>query len=66
MNTAWSLPDRPLSIKEISDEANNFAYKDDIPLKHWLRAAYTLLRQVRATPLPPRLTSPSRPCRAGG
>lgn len=48
MNTAWSLPDRPLSVKEISDEANTFTYNNVIPLKHWLRAADTLLREVSA------------------
>lgn len=50
MNTAWSLPDRPLSVKEISDEANTFTYNNVIPLKHWLRAADTLLREVRTLP----------------
>lgn len=46
MNTAWSLPDRPMSVKEISDEANKFIYNINIPLKHWLRAADSLLKQV--------------------
>lgn len=46
MDTAWSLPDRPLSVKEISAEANKFNYNDSISLKHWLRAADTLLRQA--------------------
>lgn len=46
MDTAWSLPDRPLSVKEISAEANKFHYNDSISLKHWLRAADTLIRQA--------------------
>ncbi|KAJ4387280.1 hypothetical protein N0V93_007869 [Gnomoniopsis smithogilvyi] len=45
MDTAWSLPDRPMSVKEISDEANKFIYNVNIPLKHWLRAADSLLKQ---------------------
>lgn len=57
MNTAWSLPDRPLSVKEISDEANHFTYNNVIPLKHWLRAADTLFREVRDL----LLTIPLRP-----
>lgn len=50
MDTAWSLPDRPLSVKEISAEANKFQYNDSISLKHWLRAADTLIRQASDLP----------------
>lgn len=50
MDTAWSLPDRPLSVKEISAEANKFHYNDSISLKHWLRAADTLIRQAGCLP----------------
>ncbi|KAK7739661.1 hypothetical protein SLS53_005628 [Cytospora paraplurivora] len=48
MNTAWALPDRPMSITEISKEADKFEFNTLIPLKSWLRAADTLLRQGHA------------------
>ncbi|KAF3763359.1 hypothetical protein M406DRAFT_49060 [Cryphonectria parasitica EP155] len=48
MNTTWSLPDRPLSIEEITSEANNFKYSNNVPFKHWLRAADSLHRQGKA------------------
>lgn len=38
-----------MSVKEISDEANKFVYNINIPLKHWLRAADSLLKQVCAS-----------------
>lgn len=47
MNTTWTLPDRPLSVKEIDVEARKFEFNSLVGLKQWLRAADTLLRQVR-------------------
>lgn len=46
MNTTWTLPDRPLSVKEIDVEARKFEFNGLVALKQWLRAADTLLRQV--------------------
>ena len=37
-----TLPNRPLSIKEISDRAQAFELNTNIPLKAWLRTAHTL------------------------
>ncbi|KUI66461.1 AMSH-like protease sst2 [Cytospora mali] len=45
MDTAWTLPDRPMSITEISEQADKFQFNSLIPLKSWLRASDTLLRQ---------------------
>ncbi|PSR81366.1 hypothetical protein BD289DRAFT_372797 [Coniella lustricola] len=45
MATSWSLPDRPMSVEEITKEANNFNYTNNISFKHWLRAADSLNRQ---------------------
>lgn len=47
MNTTWTLPDRPLSVKEIDLEARKFEFNSLVPLKQWLRAGDTLLRQVK-------------------
>lgn len=52
MNTTWTLPDRPLSVKEIDVEARKFEFNGLVALKQWLRAADTLLRQV-PSPLQP-------------
>lgn len=46
MDTAWTLPDRPMSITEIAEQADKFQFNALIPLKSWLRASDTLLRQV--------------------
>jgi hypothetical protein len=46
MNTTWTLPERPLSVKEIDVEARKFEFNSLVALKQWLRAADTLLRQV--------------------
>lgn len=50
MNTTWTLPDRPLSVKEIDVEARKFEFNGLVALKQWLRAADTLLRQVSTPP----------------
>lgn len=39
-------PGRPLSVKEISERAQNFEWNDNIPFKHWLRTAQTLQQEV--------------------
>lgn len=35
-----------MTIEEITSEANSFVYSDNVPFKHWLRAADSLYRQV--------------------
>lgn len=46
MNHSQTMPDRPMSIAEISEEASKFVYNNNISLKHWVRAAASLLKQV--------------------
>lgn len=53
MDTNWQAPDRPMSITEISEQANKFVYNDSIPLKNWTRAAASLIKQVRFFLMPP-------------
>ncbi|ROV88194.1 hypothetical protein VSDG_09265 [Cytospora chrysosperma] len=48
MDTSWTLPDRPMSITEISKEADKFQFNASIALKAWLRACDTLLLQGNA------------------
>ncbi len=36
----------PLSLKEISQRAENFEYSDLVPLRFWLRTAATLIKEV--------------------
>lgn len=61
MNTTWALPERPLSVKEIDVEARKFEFNSQVGLKQWMRAADTLLRQVRGTPLSTRPFSANSP-----
>jgi hypothetical protein len=45
---------RPQSIKQISDEAQDFKFSATVPLKQWLRTAKTLNTEVWFFhPLPP-------------
>lgn len=37
----------PLSVKALVSQAENFTFNDNIPLKHWTRAAETLYQEVR-------------------
>jgi STAM-binding protein len=37
---------RPLSVKEISEQAQNFEWNTNIPFKHWLRTTQTLQQEV--------------------
>ncbi|KAJ3567880.1 hypothetical protein NPX13_g6615 [Xylaria arbuscula] len=39
-------PGRPLSVKEISERAQNFEWNVNIPFKHWLRTAQTLQQEA--------------------
>ncbi len=45
---------RPLSIKEISEEADKYTWDPNIPLKYWTRALEALYREVRMLPPLPR------------
>ncbi|CAJ2509643.1 Uu.00g146690.m01.CDS01 [Anthostomella pinea] len=45
MTSSLSLPNRPLSVKEISDQADAFERNTNIPLKAWLRTAHTLYHE---------------------
>lgn len=38
---------KPMSVKEISSEAQDFDFNPFIALKYWLRTADALLREVR-------------------
>jgi hypothetical protein len=40
---------RPLSIKDISEEAKNYQWNPSIPFKYWARAADAIYREVRDT-----------------
>ncbi|RYO74216.1 hypothetical protein DL762_010541 [Monosporascus cannonballus] len=42
MDSTPGLPNRPLTVKEISDRAQAFELNTNIPLKAWLRTAHTL------------------------
>jgi hypothetical protein len=39
----------PLSVQGISEEASNFEYNPEIPLRYWLRTAEAIQKQVRGT-----------------
>lgn len=39
-------PSRPQSVTELVEQAENFAFNINIPLKHWTRAAETLYQEV--------------------
>jgi STAM-binding protein len=41
---------KPMSVKEISEKAQDFEFNPFIALKYWLRTADTLLREVRRFP----------------
>jgi STAM-binding protein len=41
------LASKPMSVKEITAKAEDFAFDPSIQLKYWLRTADTLLREVR-------------------
>lgn len=45
--------DRPLSVKEISDQALDFTFNPLLPIKSWLRTAQMLYREVRGCPVAP-------------
>ncbi|KAI1497993.1 hypothetical protein F5X99DRAFT_395022 [Biscogniauxia marginata] len=42
MASSLPLPSRPMSVKEISDQAQTFEWNANIPLKAWIRTAHTL------------------------
>jgi STAM-binding protein len=48
-SAAGSLGPRrgPLAIDEIANEAGNFEYNQNIPLKSWMRTADVIQKQVR-------------------
>ena len=37
---------KPLSIEQVAAKAQNFDYNPNIALRHWLRSAGTLLKEV--------------------
>lgn len=39
-------PSRPQTVSELVEQAENFAFNTNIPLKHWTRAAETLYQEV--------------------
>jgi STAM-binding protein len=39
-------PSRPLSLKEIDVQANDFQWNPTIPFKYWVRAAETIYLEV--------------------
>lgn len=41
----------PLSVQEIARKAEDFDYNPLVPLRHWLRTAETLLKEVRSPAL---------------
>ncbi len=41
---------KPMSVKQIIQEAQNFDYNPHIPLRYWFRTAATLLKEVRPSP----------------
>lgn len=38
--------ERPMSIREITEKAQDFEFSESIPPKYWLRTGETLLREV--------------------
>lgn len=40
-------PSRPLSVKEIDEQANDYQWNPTIPFKYWVRAAETIYLEVR-------------------
>lgn len=40
-------PSRPLSVKEIGEQASDFQWNPNIPFKYWVRAAETIFLEVR-------------------
>lgn len=51
MDTGEGLrPTRPLRVKELVAQAENFHFNTNISLKHWTRAAETLYQEVRCDP----------------
>lgn len=40
-------PSRPLSVKEIDEQANDYQWNPTIPFKYWVRAAETICQEVR-------------------
>lgn len=43
------MPNRPLNIQALSEEAESFDFNIHIPLKHYVMAADTLFREASAT-----------------
>lgn len=39
---------RPLSVKEIDEQATEFQWNPNIPFKYWVRAAETIFTEVRS------------------
>ena len=37
---------RPINVEQIVEKAQNFEFNPFIPLKHWLRTANTLVKEV--------------------
>ncbi len=37
---------RPVNVEQIVEKAQNFEFNPLIPLKHWLRTANTLVKEV--------------------
>lgn len=46
MTSQHIQPAKPLSIEQVVARAQTFDYNPNIPLRHWLRSAGTLLKEV--------------------
>lgn len=46
MDLSAMQPARPLQISELVSRAEQFVFKDNIPLKYWIRTADMLRQQV--------------------
>jgi STAM-binding protein len=40
---------RPLSVKEIDEQASDYQWNPAIPFKYWVRAAETIYLEVRSS-----------------
>jgi hypothetical protein len=46
MDAVDDIPNRPMSVKEISAKAGEYEWNPNIAFKHWVRAADTIYREV--------------------
>ena len=45
-DSATSASSKPLNVEQIVQQAQNYDYNPQIPLRYWLRSANTLLKEV--------------------